>query len=95
MRCGFDPCTSGAEVRGFCRKHYDHMRHTGQLETTVHKSSNPNWEIVAVTAGYRLRLEAAKAKVIQALLISSHPDKVFPQTLEEVLMQALVELEVD
>jgi DNA-binding sugar fermentation-stimulating protein len=95
MRCGFDPCTSGAEVRGFCRKHYDHMRNTGQLEMTVHKSRSIWWEPVAVTANYRLKLEAAKAKVTQALLISSHPDKVFPQTLEEVLMQALEELEVD
>lgn len=95
MRCGFDPCIKNAEIRGFCKQHYNHMRHTGQLELTVHKSRSPMWEPVAVTANYRLRLEAAKAKVTQALLIHSHPDKIFPQTLEEVLKQALEELEVD
>lgn len=95
MRCGFDSCISGAEVRGYCRKHYDHMRHTGQLEVTVTKGRSPMWEPVAVTATYRLKIEAAKAKVTQALAIVSHPDRTFPQTLEEVLMQALEELEVE
>lgn len=95
MRCGFDPCTDSAKVRGFCRKHYDIMRHSGQLAVSVHKSVSPMWEPLEITANYRLRLEAAKAKVTQALLISSHPDKVFPQTLKEVLDQALEELEVE
>lgn len=95
MRCGFDPCVDSAAVRGFCKKHYDHMRHTGQLEVSIHKSVSPMWEPIAVTANYRLRIEIARAKVTQAMFILNHPNTVFPQTIEEVLKQALEELEVD
>jgi hypothetical protein len=40
-------------------------------------------------------MEAAKAKVNQALLMLRYPGSIFPATLEEVLDEALQELEVD
>jgi hypothetical protein len=96
MVCAFEGCEAPIKIRGHCTKHYDYLRHNGKLEVTPRKHRNPTvWDPNVKAADYRTRMEAAKAKVNQALLMLRYPGSIFPATLEEVLDEALQELEVD
>lgn len=94
--CKFGRCDNKAQTRGYCKKHYDYVRNiekeTGVRED-ITRPLSPEWEAASVAANHRLKIEAAKAKIAQALLILHHPDRAFPQTLEEVLGQVLADLE--
>lgn len=97
-QCVHPECSKlqGKGRRGYCEYHYKKLRMEGVLEVRHYRSGQVDPQILKPLAGASssfLRIQQAHAKVTQALYILEYPDKSFPKTLEEVLLEALEALE--
>jgi len=93
MFCKYPGCENKPQTRGVCQKHYRFLKEVSQLPPIEHRSRKLDWQPSVAAAGFRQNMNAAQAKVRQALLILAYPDRTFPYTIEEVLNDALKELE--
>lgn len=98
MTCLEESCDRDAAVRGLCAMHYQRERRAGHFTTTLrHRVAvvDPEvWSATTKAVDYRLRIQAACARVRQARIALTAAPGSLPMTVDELLASALQELEL-